>query len=225
MSCDADFFDQAVAAIGTVRRAHAQLPDYEMDLAFVAINLRGDQLDWLREQGIQVHDRLGEFPRFKDAPDHAYALSCRPYVPWILPEYDGYLWVDSDIRFLSPRGLECYLALLSDPDVSITAVQETEAAYCVHTDAPRAKAYHAARVHRMAQVYGAEVVQYCQYYTPFNAGLFAARADSPIWARYRRNLGKALNVPFDGMLEQDALNVSMQEVGGWHRAPSVMNWL
>jgi hypothetical protein len=69
------------------------------------------------------------------------------------------------------------------------------------------------------------VAEYCRYFTQFNAGLFAAPGNSPIWARYRRNLHKAVRVAYDNMLEQDALNVSIQEVGGQLRAPSSMNWL
>ena len=57
------------------------------------------------------------------------------------------------------------------------------------------------------------------------AGLFAAPAKSPFWTRYRRNLHKALRVPYDFMLEQDALNVAIQEVGNELRAPSTVNWL
>ena len=225
LASDSAFFHQAAAAIGSVRRALDQLTGRALDIAFVAINLQADQIDWLHAQGVAVHNNLADFPRFRDAPDHTVALTCRPYVPWIWPDYDGYLWVDSDIRFLTAEGLTCYLAALHDAAVSITAVQETEAAYSVHQDPVVARIYHSQRVARLLQVYGDEVTQYCQYFTPFNAGLFAARADSPFWARYRRNLDKALRVPFDGMLEQDALNVAMIEVGDWHRAPSAMNWL
>ena len=225
LSSDAAFFHQAVACIDTLRQACARLPQHDVDIAFVAIRLQPEQVDWLQRNGVHVHDELSEFPRFRNAPDYAYALTCRPYVPWIFPDYEGYVWVDSDIRFLSHEGLAAYLLGLTDPATSIVAVQETEAAYGVCATPALARAYHTTRVQRLLQVYGDEVMHYCQYYTPFNAGLYAARADSPIWARYRRNLNKALNVLFDGMLEQDALNISMLEVGDWRRLPSVMNWL
>ncbi|HEY1933268.1 MAG TPA: hypothetical protein VGG99_14750 [Acetobacteraceae bacterium] len=225
LSSDAAFFHQAAASIDTMRQALLRLPQHAVEIAFVAINLPAEHLDWLHRNGVRVHSDLGDFPRFPGAPDHTYALTCRPYIPWILPEYDGYVWVDSDIRFLSHEGLVPYLEGLAAPEISVVAVQETEAAYAVHTEPRLAQVYHSARNRRLSQVYGDEVMQYCQYFTPFNGGLFAATADSPIWARYRRNLDKALKVPFDAMLEQDALNVSIQEVGDWRRLPTVMNWL
>lgn len=196
-----------------------------MDIGFVAINLRAEQMDWLGQKGIHVFTRLSALPRFNDAPDHAYALTCRPYLPAILPGYDGYIWVDSDIRFLLPGGLQHYAGRLADPGVAIVAAQETEAAYSVNADPQRAQSYHEGRVRRLTKVYDAETVRYCQYFTPFNAGLFAARGDSPIWVRYRRNLDKALRAPFDGLLGQDALNISLVEVGRWVRVPAILNWL
>jgi hypothetical protein len=225
MACDASFFRHAAVAIETILRFPPDPAQAQVEIGFVAINLQPDQRDWLAARGVRLFTDLHELPRFADAPEHAYALTCRPYLPWIMPDYDGYVWVDSDIRFLRPGGLDFFTGALANDAVTITAVQETEAAYCIATEPDKARAYHAGRVQRMAAVYGDEVVRHCQYFTPFNAGLFAARADSPIWERYRRNLGKALDVPFDGMLEQDALNVSLVEVGGWGRAPSVMNWL
>jgi hypothetical protein len=143
----------------------------------------------------------------------------------ILPGYDGYIWVDSDIRFLLPGGLQHYAGHLADPGVGIIAVQETEPAYSVNADPQSARAYHEGRVRRLGKVYDAETARYCQHFTPFNAGLFAARGDSPIWARYRRNLDKALRVPFERLLGQDALNISLLEVGRWVRVPAVLNWL
>jgi hypothetical protein len=225
LACDAAFFYQAAASIETIRRFPLDPERFELDIAFIDIGLRAEQIAWLTERGIRLHTNLGELPRFNDAPEYTYALTCRPYLPRLLPDYDAYIWIDCDIRFLLPAGLQYYAQQLLDSAVSIIAAQETEPSYRMNADARTAQAYHSQRVRRIAKVYGTEVVQYCQYYTPFNSGLFAARADSPIWTRYRRNLQKALHVPFNGMLQQDALNVSMLEVGGWVRAPSVMNWL
>lgn len=229
LSSDAAFFHQAEACIDTLRAAIAQVSDHVVDIAFVAIGLTQDQIAWLRRREVNVHADLSEFPRFPHGPDHAYALTCRPYLPWVFPDYDAYIWIDCDIRFLTGDGLAFYLDALADPVASIIVAQETEPCYGINAQPKLARPYHATRVQRMRQVYDMEVVHYFQYFNFFNAGLFAARADSPFWTRFRRNLQKALTVPYsvadDQPGDQDAMNVSIIEVGNWIRAPSVMNWL
>lgn len=225
LASDAGFFHQLRACIDTIQAARSALVDVELDLAVVAIDLTKQQIAYLESQGIIVHDRLADFPQFTGAPRHAYALTCRPFIPQFLPGYDGYAWVDSDVRFLQPGGLRYYADALRLETASVIAVQETEPCYTFNRDAKIARFFHSAFVQRLACVYGEEVAEYCRYFTPFNAGFFAARANSPIWARYRRNLLKALRIPYDNMLEQDALNVAIQETGGHIRAPSPLNWL
>jgi hypothetical protein len=225
LACDAGFFHQLQACIGTIEAARPALAGIEFDIAVVAIDLAEPQIASLKQKGAIVHDRLSEFPRFRGAPQHAYALTCRPFMTEFLPGYDGYLWVDSDIRFLHADGLRYYAEALRVEAASVILVQETEPCYTFNRDPKIARFFHATLAGRLAAVYGDEVAEYCRYFTPFNAGLFAARASSPIWARYRRNLHKALRVPFDNMLEQDALNVAIHETGGQLRAPSPLNWL
>jgi hypothetical protein len=225
LASDAGFFHQLRASIDTIQAARAALTGVDLDIAVVAIDLADDQRSYLTDRNILLHDRLSDFPRFDGAPQHAYALTCRPFMPEFLPGYDGYVWVDSDIRFLQADGLRFYADALRVGTASVIIVQETEPCYTFNCDPKVARFFHATLASRLARVYGEEVAEYCRYFTPFNAGLFAARADSPIWARYRRNLHKALQAPYDNMLEQDALNVAIQETGGQIRAPSSMNWL
>jgi hypothetical protein len=225
LGSDAGFFHQLRACIDTILAARPALTGIDLDIAVVAIDLADDQRAYLKDRSILVHDRLSDFPRFNGAPRHAYALTCRPFMPEFLPGYDGYIWVDSDIRFLQTDGLRFYADALRVGTASVILVQETEPCYTFNCDPKVARFFHTTLATRLAGVYGDEVAEYCRYFTPFNAGLFAARADSPIWARYRRNLHKALRVPYDNMLEQDALNVAIQETGGQIRAPSSMNWL
>jgi hypothetical protein len=225
LSCDARFFQQTWNCILTIMAARPALKDVELDIAVVAIDLTAGHVDLLKACAIIVHEKIDDFPLFVGAPRHAYALTCRPFIPEFLPGYDGYMWIDSDIRFLNTSGLEFYVNTLRQSSASVIIVQETEPSYSVHTSAKVARLYHSAFAQRLAAVYGNDVAEYCRYFTQFNAGLFAAPGKSPIWARYRRNLHKALRVAFDNMLEQDALNVSIQEVGGCLRAPSSMNWL
>jgi len=225
LASDSGFFHQLQACIGTIEAARAAIGGLDLDIAVVAIDLTDAQIATLKGRGVIIHDRLNDFPHFSGAPRHAYALTCRPFMPEFLPGYDGYMWVDSDIRFLHADVLRYYAEALRVEQASVILVQETEPCYTFNRDPKIARFFHVTFAGRLGRVYGDDVAEYCRYFTPFNAGLFAARADSPIWVRYRRNLHKALRVPYDNMLEQDALNVAVHETGGHVRAPSPLNWL
>jgi hypothetical protein len=225
LACSASFFHQARACIDTILAARAVLSDVDLDIAVVGIDHTAEQIAYLKGIGVTVFDKLSDFPIFDGAPRYTYASTCRPFVPEFLPGYDGYIWVDSDVRFLYPGGLQYYVNALRAGAATVVAVQETEPCYTFNRDPKVARLYHSTFAKRLGTVYGNDVAEYCRYFTPFNAGLFAAPANSPFWTRYRRNLHKALRVPYDFMLEQDALNVAIQEVGGELRAPSTVNWL
>ncbi len=225
LASDANFFDQLRAAIATITAARATIADAAIDIAVVAIDLAEQQIAALKAAGIIVHERVDDLPLFAGAPRHAYSLTCRPFIPQFLPGYEGYIWVDSDVRFLEPAGLQYYVGALRLEHVSAVIAQETEPSYCINIDPKMAYAHHSQFFDRLAAVYGIDVAEYFRYFTQYNAGLFAARADSPLWVRYRRNLGKAMRVAYHNILEQDAMNVSLFEVGGQLRAPASMNWL
>lgn len=225
LACDAGFFHQARACIDTLTHCIAKIAGPAVDIAFVAIGLTTKQRDWLEARQVFVFEGLRELPRFAGAPDHSYALTCRPYLPRIFPGYDGYVWIDCDIRFLLPSGLAIYLQCLTDPQASVAIAQETEGTYCVNADPRLAYNYHTARVTRLLEVYDPTLVEQCRYYTPFNSGVFAARRDLPIWELFRRNLHLSLAARYDRMREQDALNIAILELGRAIPVPSVCNWL
>ncbi len=225
LASDANFFHQLQAAIATIAAARPILTDVDLDIAVVGIDLDEQQIAALKADGIIVYEDVDEFPLFKGAPRHAYALTCRPFMPEFLPGYDGYIWVDSDVRFVRPTGLKYYTATLALTGASVVISHETEPCYIINVDPKIGRIYHAGFVERLRAVHGEVIADYFRYFNQHNAGLFAARADSPLWARYRRNLRKAMEVAYHGLLEQDAMNVSIFEIGDHIRAPSSMNWL
>lgn len=225
MGCDAGFFHQAKQCIATLKRCLDAITGVSIELGFVAIDLTGEQREWLALQGVKAWDRVDELPLFANAPRHAYALTCRPYLPAIFPGYDGYVWVDCDVRFLDPSGLFRFVQPLGVPQTAISIVQETEPAYGVNNNPQLAYWYHSEWVRRLAELYPESLVDKVRYFTPFNAGLFAARADSPIWVRYRHHLQLALDARYDAMREQDALNIAIVETGNVAFLPSWCNWL
>lgn len=225
LASDADFFYQAQACIVTLEHAAAGITDHEIRIGFVAIDLVTEQTAWLRDRGVVIFDDIDALPRFAQGPRHAPALTCRPVLPRILPGYDGYMWIDSDIRFLDPHGLRAWVDALAGSDAAIVISQEVESAYTVNHNPALSYNYHSERLGRLAEVYDPAIVERLRYFMQFNSGLFAADALSPIWPHFERALQRALSAPFDRMREQDALNVAILEVGRTARMPSVLNWL
>jgi hypothetical protein len=218
---DSKFFHQSRGAIESIRRAGGD----DVDVRLITIGpYPREQLDWLAQAGVTTFDRTGEIPRFADGPPASLALSCRPFLPQLFPEADGFVWIDSDIRILSPAGLAPWIAQAGDPQCPVAAAQESEPAYCINAQPTFARNYHRLVHQRLRTVYGEQVAQYLEYYKLFNAGLFAMPARSPIWKLYRANLERALSFPYDRMREQDALNVAIAEVGA-RAMPSTLNWL
>ena len=225
LASDHTFFYQAQGCIKTLRAALTGLPNVALDLVVIDLGLAPDDIAWLDRAGVAHHPPDPRVPRFPGAPEHAYAMTCRPYLPDSFPGYDVYLWIDSDIRILRSEGLLFYLAQALRPDRTIAISHECEPSYRVSWHPPAAETWLSDRWKRLSVVYGRDIAVRQRVIAPYNAGLFAARAGSPIWAAYRARLGQALSAPYDRMREQDAMNVALFDVGGIARGSSAMNWI
>jgi hypothetical protein len=222
IACDAGFFGQAKACIASLDRFRDRS---RVELKLIGIALEPPQRRWLEEREIELFTGLEMFPRFADAPEHAVALTCRPYINTAFPGYGAYLWVDADVRFLEPEGLQCYTENVWHPRTNIVITHESEPAYQINSYPDVGRAHHHAKYRRLLEAFGPDVADRLQYFNFYNAGLYALRAESPIWEPYRRNLELAMRAPAASQPDQDTLNVAIMEVGGVMRARSTMNWL
>jgi lipopolysaccharide biosynthesis glycosyltransferase len=222
LAADSKFFHQTQAAIESIR----QFEEAAVDIRLITIGpYPCEQLEWLDRAQVTTFDKIGDLPKFRGAPLCAMALTCRPYLPQIFPDVDGFVWVDADVRFLLASGLATWTAQAADPGCPVAAVQESEPAYNINADPGYSRSYHEMTTARMRTVYGDKIGDYLQYFKLFNAGVFAMHARSGVWARYQANLEKALEHPFDRMREQDAFNVAIIEAGAVRSMPSTLNWL
>jgi len=223
MASDAPFFYQIRASVETFDAVRKSVG---ADMKVIALGLDQSQMDWLCSRGIEIVTGVeSRVPRFRDSPLHAIAMTCRPFIPELFPGYEAYMWIDSDIRFLHPDGFNQYMESLIQPRCSIAIASESEPAYCFNHVPAFANAYHEQKYARLCAAFGEEVANYLRYTLPFNAGIFAAPADSPLWSRYKRNLDRTLALPYNAMREQDAMLVSIVEVQDVVRMPSVANWV
>lgn len=225
LACNAPFLEQAVRAMASIRRFADRIGDVEVTLALVAIDLDPSALETLEADGVRVFTDLDRLPTYDNQPRHGYSATCRPYLPDLFPGFDAYLWVDADIRFVRAEGLLFWLSGALNPDAALVMCQEIEPAYTVVHSAHKARLWHEAKIARMSRVWSGDLMELARYFAPFNGGLYGARADSPIWPTYRRHFEAALRRGYDHWADQDALNVSLLEVGRYIRAPGTMNWI
>lgn len=223
MASDAPFFYQTCASLETFDAVRKSVG---ADVRVVALGLDQNQRNWLASRGIEfICDVEARVPRFSDAPLHSIAMTCRPFIPELFPGYDAYMWIDSDVRFLHPDGFKMYIEALIAPRCSVAIAPETEPAYGINHQPSLANAYHRQKYARLCAAFGEDVARYLEFTAMFNAGIFSAPANSPLWARYKRNLERTLTLPYDRMREQDAMLVSIIEVQDVARMPSTANWL
>ncbi|WP_123689398.1 hypothetical protein [Allostella humosa] len=196
-----------------------------VEVVFVSLGLTAEQEGWLAAQGVRVAAPDPMVPRFPDAPDHAYAQTCRPYLPAMFPGHDGYVWVDSDLRFLDGHGLAACIAPCLRRAAPLAVATENDPSYVMMSQPAAAGLWHAQRRQRVARIYGEAIARRLQPMAGINSGFFAAAADSPLWAAFAGRLEQARRLPYDRLAEQDALNVAVLDVGGYARLPPTMNWL
>ena len=222
LASDSKYFHQLQASIGSIQRWSIPVA---CDINVIGIDLSSENLEWLKEHSVGVHTDLSVFPLFPDAPNWYAALTGRPMLPQTFPGYEGYVWVDSDIRFLSPDGLHFFVRNSLDRTVNLAVAAENEPAYYFSLDAGKA-AFHGEFVYnRYAGSYGKETADFLRYFPVHNSGLVSAHADSPIWLRWQRNIEKTMKFGPHRLFEQEAMNVAIVEVGGIKEAPTIYNWV
>jgi hypothetical protein len=222
LSFDSKMFEQAQRCLETIREYCRA--DY--DIGVVAIDLKDGELQHLRQQGAKLFTNVSALPSFAEAPRHAYAMTCRPYLKEIFPGYESYMYIDADVRVMNADTFEFYLGGSRQFPQSIAIVQEVDPAYIFIQDPTQARRYHEMKNGRIAVTYGQDAAAYLQYFNCYNAGVFAMHRDAAVWELYRKNLEIAMRGPYHHMLEQDAMLVSIVESGMKALVgPTIMNWL
>jgi lipopolysaccharide biosynthesis glycosyltransferase len=222
MAFDSRMFEHAQRCIETIQ-ANCR---HSFDLCILTIDLEQSELDWLIAQGARLFRDYAALPHFSDAPPHAAAMTCRPYIPQIFAGYDAYLWIDADIRVLDPSAFDFYIKLACFPPPTIAICQEVDPAYANVWNPKIAQAYQDGKDARLRRAFGSAAAQRLRCTFHFNAGIFAMHRQSPVWESYRRNLEMVMKMPYDRMAEQDAMNLALYEDIQHVRAgPSIMNWI
>ncbi|BBK30686.1 hypothetical protein EDC65_1875 [Stella humosa] len=191
----------ARAARACIASILAVLPPGLADLVVVAEALPTSDAAWLAARGVA----------------HAPA-SARPWsVPEVLPAHGVCMVVDPRLRLLRKEVLALFLKYGARPDRAVVAVPAGDPAYGAIADPRLATAAFAQRHARLAAAHGTAIADRQCVLPPFDAGIVAARAYSPIWAAWSRRAAAGG--------EADAFDVAVRDVGEFFRMPTTMNWM
>lgn len=107
-------------------------------------------------------------------------LMIKPRLPQLFPGYDVYVWLDGDTWVQDRAGLDQIVYCAQQADL------------CAHPELDpnyfRQRIPSDRLVGLYGSLYGPEEAARCVRLPMFNAGVFAATADSPLWASWREEL-------------------------------------
>lgn len=153
-------------------------------------------------------------------------MLCRPYLNEIIQGYEIIVWIDADAWAQHPTAV---LELVEQARRhGIAAVPEVDRGYFKFTEGTHAWHVEAEGVRRL---FGAEIGARIVHVPVVNGGVWAARAQSPLWGAWRRFLKDGLGriEVIDDVtrtVEQGALNVAIRlENLPVRRFPATYNWL
>jgi lipopolysaccharide biosynthesis glycosyltransferase len=191
-------------------------------LACFDIGLASESHEWVSHHVSHVVVPEWDFPvdrRLQEKEPHLLAMTVRPFLPKYFPNYDLYLWIDSDAWVQERFALEWFFAAASQG--ALAAVPESDPSY-------RDRAGHLQwRTGRMQRYFGEEAVHRGRWGMYLNSGVFALRSDAPHWRLWAKHLREGLEAT-NGTLccEQTALNHMLWGEGLPVRLlPALCNWL
>jgi hypothetical protein len=205
---DAKYFRYAA---DTLRSLLALGIEREARLALLDFGLADDQRDWATARKIEVV-RVGwdialgasRDPELAKMGDGYKAMTARPFLPAYFPDAAAIQWIDADAWVQSVEGVR--VPLEAAKRYGFAVVPELHRAYA-HLYSGGEKT---ADMHReaAAKSFGDGVAQVLSRNPILNSGLFAGRADSPVWSKWREfaTLGMARHV--SKYTEQIALNLA-----------------
>lgn len=156
------------------------------------------------------------------------AMTARPHLPKWVPGHDLYIWIDADAWIQDWASIE----MLSEAALErgFAAVPECDRAYPeLIGPAPDALTGPVMewRYACIREMFGRAAADRLAGYATINSGVFAARRESPVWARWVTEMGHALSQGRRNRFfaDQTSLNFVLLQMPGFARLPASCNWM
>ncbi|SFV33172.1 hypothetical protein [Hyphomicrobium facile] len=184
----------------------------EFALNMVDIGCSPSTLSWMQENGVSVAQfRRDKFLRSGKAPLKPYqdAQLCRPFLPNLFPNFDVYLWSDSDIWIQSPDSLRLYRDLAAQNKGKLIVSPLVDVSYryfysnCTEFSGYNYQWYRDTYGHTLASTYANKAV--------LSSGLFGLHSESDYWDRWASEVSRIVQREYEShhslhLAEQTALN-------------------
>lgn len=212
----------------------AQHFDHPFDLGMLDVGLSDPVRQHFVAQGVRVEAALSdiEFPnraQWDAARPAARTLTARPFLRRYFPGYDVYIWLDADVWVQTPEAINTIIASAANTN-AIHIAPEFDRCYQQFFTIGQDNIWHT--YHEWYKInFGDAVAAQMLLMPMLNAGVFAMRADSPVWdawaAIYSDTLQKAGTITHQTfMADQVGLNILIHR----DKLPAVImpphyNWL
>jgi len=224
-AADAGYFELLRDLLLSLEAARPQTPERpegaDLAVGLFDLGLTAEQLAWLDGRVTRIVTPgwdLAVPPAVRAARPHARALTVRPFLPQHFPGYDTYLWIDADVWVQSWQGIELFRhAARLDP---VAAAPHTDRAFPLHRRMVQRR--HAS----FAAGYGKAEADLLCLENHLNAGVYAARAGSPLWALWAEVFQQGIDASNGADInDQTALNYAWHRRGlSVHLLPANCNW-
>ncbi len=213
---DHAYFDLMTRLLSTLRASTIPL---DFSLCVLDFGLLPEQIALARQ-----HDADVIRPKWTiRAPDrlktqHNLGYATRPMLPHCFPGFDMYLWLDADISVQDGSFVHAFVNAAEDGAIAIAA--EVDPSYRIEAYALKWQIGNAFRCFGLWQG-----LKLC-WQRPINSGVFALRADAPLWPVWQARYQQAVERAGRANLDQHALMAALYLDGMPCRyLDSVHNWI
>ena len=234
-AADRNFFQMLSVMVRSVR---ARTDPATVDLRVIDLGLDADQraaLSDLVSAFIHVDWDI-EFPFTGKLPEYKKAFTLSPFLPKYLPDAETIVWIDADAWVQTEQAVSTLVAGAQVADLAIAP--QIHPCYPDAVSRGKVRTFGfpplTGRVRRIsswlrtqiARRYSREIANRVLFKPTYNAGVFAARADSPAWAawerayraaRIRRPRDLSDQAPINYAIHTDQITVSP--------LPATYNWI
>lgn len=207
---------------GLILSIHEHRPDRELAISVINVGMNPIQLHELHSLGVNlVPGRWDfDFPNREKSPRWFQAQLARSHFPDYFPQFDLFLWIDSDAWLQDWRAVDLFLTAAAAG--SIALVPEIHQAYPSNArwgDDPRI-------VEIYRQSFGPEIAAKIAPRPLINSGAFALHRKSTVWQTWAKWMQIALNGSAHKLSEQNALNAAIYlDNAPYVPLPSWCNWM
>lgn len=200
-AADAGFFGLLQDLLDSIA---AHRPDESTDLAVFDVGLTDSQRAWLAARGNRVLEPGWDLqvPARLRAQPHWRAFTVRPFLPRYFPDHDILIWLDADVWLQDWRAIRLYRAGARLSGFALTP--QTDRAYVNRPDLV------GHRFRRYKHAFDMAVARAMRDAQELNAGAFAGRPDSRVWAVWARRFQDVIDRTGGAELsDQTAFNVAL----------------